>query len=199
MSSENRCSVVSFNMTESHSLPVLYTLLSTKLRKQKRFHRFVPEDPSVHNPNLYALENDGTKIIDKTKSWTTFRTDCLVYWGDVTYFEITLEKTNGGYFVIGMSPLKNIHYDRCSYDMRFYPLDTQNRAELEKLVPGTRLGILYNTPKNEALLFMNGVYCKRLCDLSAWKVKSEPCTVVIALALGNTVMQINNDAVTPPY
>jgi hypothetical protein len=171
-------------------------MLSTNLRKKKRFTRFTPEGASIHNPESYLLENDGTKITDRTSSWATFRTDCVVNWGETIYFEVTLEKIST-FFVIGLSPLKNIRYDNCVFDMRYYSLDSAHSNEYQLLVPGTRVGILYDTPNNEAILFWNGEERKQLCDMKEWQNKEEPCTIVVAFALGGTTMQINNDAVVP--
>jgi hypothetical protein len=135
-------------------------------------------------------------VADRTSSWATFRTDCVVHWGETIYFEVTLEKIST-FFVIGLSPLKNIHYDSCVFDMRYYSLDNAHSNEYHLLVPGTRVGILYDTPNNEVILFWNGEERKKLCDMKEWQNKEEPCTIVVAFALGGTTMQINNDAVAP--
>ena len=189
---------VTIGFEDSHPLPTLYSLLSTRLCNKKRFYRFVPENASIHAPEHYTLDNDGTRITDIASGWRTYRTDCVVHWGDSFYFEIRLEVV-GSFFVLGMAPLPNINYQSCTFDMRFYSCDIEHQEEKNRLVNGMRLGILYDTPKNEAIMFLNGEKCKKLCDLSAWTDKTEPCTVYVSLALGGTVIQINNEAIKPRH
>lgn len=186
---------------ETIPLTKLFTHLSTKLRSAtKQHYKFYAE--SIHPKDAYVLDMEDTRITDTAKCWYTFRTDCFVRWGEVKYFETIAEKINVNKFImIGLVTEQYFQQSAgtCIFGMRFYPSDHGlGPVSQNILVEGTRIGILFDTQRDQATLYIDGKKHKQLFDFSGWKNKDEKHFVVVCMACGNNCLRINNDA-TEPY
>ncbi len=182
------------------SLTKLFTHLSTKLRSStKQHYKFYADD--IHPKDAYMIDMEDTRITDTSKCWYTYRTDCFVRWGDVKYFEVIAEKINTNRFImIGLVDERYFQQSAgtCIHGMRFYPSDHGlGPASQNALADGTHIGILYDTQRDRAILYIDGKKYQHLFDFSGWTNKDEKRFVVVCMACGDNCLQINNNAIEP--
>ncbi len=190
---------VTINTPYTLSTTILFSLLSTKLRTVQKFYNFYVEDTIIYPVGSYELDLDDSRLTDKYRKWRTFLTNCKLYWGQVVYFEITLEKHNTSrFFMIGLESKESCPYNSCVTRRRFYPNDHEYPIR-EKIVSGARIGVLYDTANTTASLFVNGGFEQKLCTLFSWDNKSTPYYVVISIACGDTTVKINQNVEVPAF
>ncbi len=180
-------------VTISVPITTIYSFLSSKFRVHKEFYRFYPEDDElIHPKEAYILDMDGTRLTDTYDRWLTFLSDCTIFWGQVKYFEVVVEDIGKCKFImIGMTPKKHYPAHSCLSQLRYSPSTSST------IQAGTRVGVLFDTKKGVAHLFIDGKYERKVFKINEWDNKDIPRYAVVSMACGSNRLRINNNAVIP--